>query len=70
MVEQQRSAMVWVKEARHEQKVRVEQSNRKQETDDAQRERTRMRDAILRKFGREPETDLDHELDPGRELSR
>jgi len=70
MVEQQRSALDWVKEARNEKNARLEQTDRKQETSDAERERTRRREAILREFGREWESDLDDELDPGRELSR
>jgi ATP-dependent exoDNAse (exonuclease V) alpha subunit len=70
MVQQQRSAMDWAQEARDDKRARVEQMDRKQETSDAQRDRDRLRQAILREFGQERGTDLDDELDPGHELSR
>jgi Ti-type conjugative transfer relaxase TraA len=70
MVAQQRSALDWAKEAHKEKSARTEQTDRKQETSDAERDRTRMRQALLREFGREIENDLGDELDPGRERSR
>ncbi len=70
LVEQQRSAMESLREARSDRKARTEQTDRKQETSEAERERSRQRQAALREFGREIENELGDEHHPGRERSR
>jgi hypothetical protein len=71
MVEQQRAAMDWVKQAEDHKAARTEQTDRKQGRSEATEATTKRREALLREFGR----DLDHELGPsdqdrGQELSR
>jgi Ti-type conjugative transfer relaxase TraA len=70
MFEQQRSATHWATEARKEKSARTEQTDRKRETSDVEQSRQKLREALLREFGREIENDLGDELDPGRERSR
>jgi Ti-type conjugative transfer relaxase TraA len=70
MVEQQRSAMDWSREAQKGKSARTEQTDRKHEMSDVEQSRNKMREALRREFGREVENDLDDELDPGRERSR
>jgi ATP-dependent exoDNAse (exonuclease V) alpha subunit len=70
MVEQQRSALDWVKDAQKQKSARTEQTDRMQETSDAERGRTEKRAARIRDLGREIEEELDDELDLGRERSR
>jgi Relaxase/Mobilisation nuclease domain len=70
MVEQQRSAMDWVKEANDARTSRREQTERRQERSEAEEKRQRVRQDLLREFGREPEEDRGHDLDLGQGRSR
>jgi Relaxase/Mobilisation nuclease domain len=75
MVEQQRSAMDWVKEAQDHKKAGVERTDRKQAQTPENQEATELsqrRQALLRHFGREIEEGFQNELDQGsgRERSR
>jgi hypothetical protein len=70
MVEQQRSAMDWAKEAQKEKSARTEQTDRKQVTNEADEARTERRQALLREFGKEFSDEQTRDLDPGRERTR
>jgi hypothetical protein len=70
MVEQQRSAMDWVKEAHEGRKARTEQTDRKQEVSETQQTRMDQHQALLREFGSEIENERDDERDFGRERGR
>jgi hypothetical protein len=74
MVEQQRSALDWVKETAEHKKAKVEQTDRMRERPDSKRETTdrdRLRQALARQFGRELEEGFQNEIDGGgRERTR
>jgi hypothetical protein len=72
MVEQQRSAMKWVKEAEHK-KARAEQTDRMREVPNKETtDRDQRRQALAREFGRELEEGFQNEIeqDGGRERTR
>ena len=70
MVDQQRAAMDWVKASQHKKDSRVEQTDRRQETNDGDAERKERRQALLREFGKEISEERAHDLDLGRERTR
>jgi Relaxase/Mobilisation nuclease domain len=70
MVEQERSAMEWVKKSHDEKTVRGEKIDRRQEKKDAEQALTQRREALLRKLGRDIDGDPDNERDPARERGR
>jgi hypothetical protein len=70
LVEQERSAMEWVKKSQHQKSQRGEQSDRKQERKDAAQALTQRREALLREFGRDLENGPDNERDPGQGRGR
>jgi hypothetical protein len=70
MVEQERSAMQWVKKSHDDKTVRSEQTDRRQEKTDAAQALTQRREALLRNLGRDIDSDPDNERDPARERGR
>jgi len=70
MVEQQHSAMDAVKQAHEGRKARTEQTDRKQQVNDADQGRRERRQAFMREHGREVLNELDDDLDLGHERGR
>jgi hypothetical protein len=73
MVEQQRSAMDWIKEAQEHKRAGTELTDRKQAQAHENQETTDLaqrRQALLRQFGLDIENDLDNSRDPGHERGR
>ena len=68
MVEQQRSAVDWIKEAQEHKRAGTEQTDRKQAQAQENQETTDLaqrRQALLRQFGLDIENDLENSRDPG-----
>jgi hypothetical protein len=70
MVPQQRAAMDWVRTSHQQKAARTEQTDRRQETNEAEEARKERRYALLREFGRQLSEEEAHDLDPGRERTR
>jgi hypothetical protein len=70
MVYQQRAAMDWVRTSHQQKAARTEQTDHRQETNEAELAKMERRYALLREFGREVSEEEAHDLDPGRERTR